>query len=132
MKGILITFFIVVLFFTQVLKVSGATKPKTSSMGSFSASGQYIKAKNAVRAYFGNLKGIKKITYVLTYTGNGIGQGIEGSYSPGKKTSFSRDLYLGTCSGKVCISHKNVKNIKLEAIAKYTNGKSSSKIYKVK
>lgn len=132
MKEILIIFFIAVLFFTQTLTVFGATKPKNSSTGSFSASGQYVKAKNVVRAYFGNLKGIKKITYVLTYIGNGVGQGIEGSFSPGKKTSISKDLYLGTCSGKVCISHKNIKNIQLEATARYTNGKSSSKIYKVK
>lgn len=132
MKGILIIFFIAVLFFTQTFTIFGATKPKTSSTGSLSASGQYIKSKNVVRVFFGNLKGIKKITYVLTYIGNEVGQGIEGSFSPGKKTSFSRDLYLGTCSGKVCINHKNIKNIQLEATARYTNGKSSSKIYKIK
>ena len=133
MKGILIIFFIVVLFFSQSFMVDAAAKPKTiSSVGSISTSVQYIKAKNVVRAFFGNLKGAKQVNYVLTYTGNGIGQGIEGSFLPGKKASFSRDLYLRTCSGKVCISHKNIKNIQLEVMTKYTNSKSSSKVYKVR
>ena len=132
MKRILIIFFIAVLLFT-IPTVYGATKPKkTISAGSISTSAQFIKNRNLVRVFFGNLKGVKQITYVLTYIGNGINQGVEGSLIPGKKTSFSRDIYLGTCSGKVCINHKNIKNIKLEATARYSNGKSSSKIYKVR
>lgn len=132
MKRILILVFIIALFFTQTILSFAAPKPKKTSGLSISASGQYIKAKNIVRVYFGNLKGVSKITYILTYQGNGVLQGIEGSISVGKKKSLSRDLYLGTCSGKVCIQHKNIKNIQLEVTAKYSNGKSSSKIYKVK
>ena len=133
MKKVLILVFIVTLFFSQSFMAAAATKPKSnSSAGSISASAQYIKSKNIVRIFFSNLKGVKKITYILTYQGNGVGQGIEGSFSPGKKTSFSQDLYLGTCSGKVCRSHTNIKNIQLEVTTKYTSGKSSSKTYKVK
>lgn len=66
------------------------------------------------------------------YNGNGIGQGVMGSFSPGKKTSASKDFFLGTCSSKVCIVHKNVKNIVLEVVTKYTNGKTSTKTLSVK
>ncbi|MDP3941946.1 MAG: hypothetical protein Q8Q49_06590 [bacterium] len=98
-----------------------------------SASAKYIKNKNVVRASFGNLKGVKNVSYTLYYQGNGIGQGVEGSFKPGKKKiSWSKDLFLGTCSGKVCIRHRNIKNIKLEVISKLTNGKSVKKLIKVK
>ncbi|MEK7518216.1 MAG: hypothetical protein AAB583_06765 [Patescibacteria group bacterium] len=132
MKRILIISIVFVLFFSQLYTVYGATRSKKTSAPSVSTSAQFIKAKNAVRVFFGNLKGVGKITYVVTYSANGINQGIEGSLIPGKKTSLTSMLYLGTCSGKDCISHKNIKNIQLEAKIKYTNGKTLSKIYKVK
>lgn len=66
------------------------------------------------------------------YNGNGIGQGVMGNFAPGKKTSFSRDFFLGTCSAKVCVTHKNIKNIVLEVVMKFTNGRSTTKTYKVK
>jgi hypothetical protein len=132
MKWILIPLFIVTFFLVQNFSAAAATKPKGTSTPSISVSSQYIKAKNIVRAFFGNIKGVTKVTYILTYEGNGVGQGVEGSFSPGKKRSFSRDIYLGTCSGKVCIQHKKIKNIQLQVTTKFTNGKSSSKIYKVK
>lgn len=97
-----------------------------------SASAKLIKTKNVVRAYFGNLKGVKSVSYTLYYQGNGIGQGVEGGFKPGKKTSWSKDLFLGTCSSKVCIRHKNIKNIQLEVITRLTNGKSSTKVLKIK
>jgi len=132
MKQVLILVFAVTLFFVQSSPNFAAAKPKKTSVPSVSASVQYIKAKNVARLFFGNLKGIAKITYILTYQGNGIVQGIEGSFSLGKKTFLSKDLYLGTCSGKACVQHNNIKNIQLKVTTKYTNGKSSSKIYKVK
>lgn len=132
MKWILVPLFIVTFFFVQNFPVVAGTKPKGTSTLSISPSAQYIKAKNVVRAFFGNIKGVTKVTYTLMYEGSGVGQGVEGSFSPGKKTSKSLDIYLGTCSGKVCIQHKKIKNIQLQVTTKFINGKSSSKIYKVK
>lgn len=130
MQRALAFFLILAVFMLQATPALAAKKAAASS--TISASGQYIRARNVARVFFGNLKGASKVTYTLFYEGNGIGQGAVGSFSPGKKTSWSKDLYLGTCSGKVCISHKNIKNIQLEVIVKYKNGKSSTKIYKVK
>lgn len=132
MKWILIPFFIVIFFLVQNFPAAVAAKPKVVLTPSISPSVKYIKAKNVVRAVFGNIKGVSKVSYTLTYQASGVGQGVLGSFSPGKNTSISKDIYLGTCSGKVCVSHKNIKGIQLEVKTKYTNGKSSSKIYKVK
>lgn len=133
MKYSVLLLLAVILFTSQNFSsIHAATNSKKTSVSSRAVSAQYLKARNVVRAYFGNLKGVSKVTYVLMYQGNGVGQGVMGSFAPGKKTSISRNLYLGTCSGKVCTAHRNIKNIQLEVTIKYTNGKSASKVYKVK
>lgn len=82
---------------------------------------------------FSNLKNVKKVSYTLSYEGNGIGQGVMGSFLVGKKQKgLSRNILLGTCSGKVCTYHKSVKNVKLEVKAIYKSGKSSAKTYTIK
>lgn len=106
--------------------------PSIAVVPSIFASGKLNKTTNSVNAYFGNMKNVSKITYTLMYEGNGIGQGVVGSFAPGKKTSLSKSLFLGTCSGRVCVRHKNIKNVQLEVVAKYKNGKSSKKLLKVR
>lgn len=127
MKWLLVIFFSLVFFLTPmgVLMVS-------AKVSAVAVSGQFIKRTNAVSAYFGNLKGVKSVSYTLMYESNGVGQGAMGSFTPGKKPAISKSIYLGTCSGKVCTPHRNIKNIRLEATVKYTNGKSASKTIKVK
>ena len=132
MKWILIPLFIIISFQTLDYRAEAATKSTKAVVPSISISAQYIKTKNIVRIYFGSISGVSKIAYTLTYQGNGIGQGVIGSFAPGKQTSASKDIYLGTCSGKVCTPQRNIKNIQLEATTKFTNGKSSSKAYTVK
>lgn len=131
MKWVLIPLFVLTFLFVNNLPANAAGKAKNAAP-SISASGQFVKARNVVRANFSKIKGVSKITYVLTYIGNGNSQGVEGSFVPGKRTSFSKDIYLGTCSRKVCVQHRNVKNLQLQVTTKFTNGKSSSKTYKVK
>jgi hypothetical protein len=128
MNRLTIFFFVLVLFvlFTPNIEAKKSVAP------SISASGRLVKSSNSVSAYFGNIKGVKRVTYTLMYEGNGVGQGVVGSFVPGKKTSFSKNLFLGTCSGRVCIKHRNIKNIQLEVVTKYTNGKSATKLLKVK
>lgn len=131
-----IVLFILVFVITILIlqtTVSAAPKPKKAASGaSISVSPSYNKAKNIVRAHFGGLKGVKSVSYILMYQGNGIGQGVMGSFAPGKRSAYATDLYLGTCSGKVCTKHKNIKNIKLEVTTQLTNGKTSTKTYNVK
>lgn len=119
----------VILFLLLPFSVVSAAKKVTP----ITVSALYVRPKNVVRAVFGNLKGgASSVSYTLTYDSNGIARGVMGTFKPGKKTSSSSDLYLGTCSAKVCIQHKNVKNVKLEVVSYYTNGKSTTKTYKIK
>lgn len=131
MKKILLAFLVFLLLFASVFPTYAvaAKKPAAASVG---VSAKQIKIRNTVRASFSGLKGVSKVSYMLMYSANGIGQGAGGSFSPGKKTSITRDIYLGTCSGRVCTPHRNIKNLQLEVTVKYTNGKSFKKIYKVK
>lgn len=120
------------LFFFFLLFISVISSPVSAKTASVAVNGQYIKRINVVRAYFGGLKGVKRVNYTLMYEVGGVGQGVIGGFSPGKKTAISKDIYLGTCSGRVCTPHWNVKNIRLEAAVQYTNGKSSTKTVKIK
>ena len=103
------------------------------SFAAVSGSVQYVRGKNAARIFLGNLKGVKKVSYTLIYEGNGMTQGARSDISPTKKTtSYSKDVYLGTCSHKICTPQRNIKNIRIEVVCKYTNGSSSTKTYKAK
>lgn len=130
MRWIFVSLLLFIFLSAPVVPVSAAKKSKSVSSGG--VSGQYIKRINVVRAYFGGLRGVKIVNYTLMYESNGVGQGVMGSFAPGKKTAVSKDIYLGTCSGKVCTPHWNIKNIQLEVTILYTNGKTSSKTIKVK
>lgn len=122
MRKILILFVALIFISASSLRVDAAA----------SVSGKYLKNINVVRAYFGSLKGVSKVSYTLMYNGNGVGQGVMGSFAPGKKKSVSKDFFLGTCSSRVCIYHKNIKNIQLQVSVKYSNGKTSTKTTNIK
>lgn len=130
MKWIFTILFLLIFLSASSVNVYAAAKSKGG--GSFAVSGQFIKRANAVSAYFGNLKGVKSVSYTLMYESNGVGEGVMGSFSPGKKTAIAKSIYLGTCSGKICRPHGNIKNIQLEATVKYTNGKTATRTIKVK
>jgi hypothetical protein len=92
----------------------------------------FIKSTNNVRATFSGTRDAKKISYTLSYEGNGIGQGVIGSFAPAKSNVVTKNLFLGTCSGKVCIKHKNIKNITLTVTITYSNGQVVTNTYKIK
>lgn len=127
MKWIFILLLITTALFTIPFPAVAAAKSSSVAI-----SGKYVKERNVVQSYFSNFKGVSKVSYMLFYVGNGVGQGVMGSFSPGKSKSVSKQTYLGTCSGKVCTPHRSVKNIQLEVTTYYTNGKSSTKTIKVK
>jgi hypothetical protein len=86
--------------------------------------------QNAVTIHFYNLRQVEKVTYTLTYTADGVEQGISGSFSP-DKNSETRKLFLGTCSQNVCTPHKKVRDLRLEIHITYKNGSQSNGIYKI-
>lgn len=72
----------------------------------------YISPKNVVLAYFTNVKGLKNVSYTLTYKSNNVAQGVSGDFAP-TSTVVKKEIFLGTCSRNVCVPHKKIKNIKL-------------------
>lgn len=123
-----------VLFSGALSSQALAAKPKMNKSLNIPTTvvARYIRPKNSVFLLIAAPVGITKVNYTLMYKANGVGQGVQGSFVPGKKGSFTKDIFLGTCSGKVCVKHKDIKDIQIEVVTKYKNGKTTTKVYKVK
>ncbi len=89
--------------------------------------GMGVARKAIVKVHFAPLLWVKDVSYVLTYDANGIPQGVSGSFNPNGKHNISKEFYLGTCSGNVCIKHEKIKNVKIQATFKYTDNTSETK-----
>lgn len=118
-----------------------AAKPRIKSVAgtksSVSSAVGYSKAKlsrntNSVVVTFQNLGSVSKITYTLSYTANGIEQGVVGSITPSGTATDSRDLYFGTCSHGVCTAHRGIQKAVLIIETKLTSGKTHVKRYRIK
>lgn len=81
---------------------------------------------------FSNFSGLDSISYSFTYSTNGIPQGIGGTITANNSPASPRELLFGTCSRGVCRYQYNLSNAKLVLAARYTNGKTASKTYKIK
>lgn len=90
------------------------------------------KDRRAVIVNFANLNTTTKVSYELTYFGNGLDQGVVGSIYQKEGNSASRTLLFGTCSKKVCTYHKNIKNAQLKITAKLKSGQTYIKTFKIK
>lgn len=116
-----------------------AAKKRSASPGSSRTtyvSGSYSRAMlsrgtNSVVVTFSNLSNVKKISYTLSYSANGIPQGAVGSVVPARSTE-GRDLYFGTCSKGVCTPHYNIKNAKLLITTTLKSGAVNVKRYVLK
>lgn len=81
---------------------------------------------------FSNFNGLDSVTYSFTYSTNGIIQGAGGTIRTNNSPTSPRELLFGTCSKGVCRYQYNLSDAKLVLAAKYTNGKSASKTYRIK
>lgn len=118
-----------------------AAKPRVPSAapvksGAVSSTG-YSRAKlsrgtNSVVVTFTNLGKVSKITYTLSYTANGIEQGVVGSLTPSGAATDSRDLYFGTCSHGVCTAHRGIQKAVLVVETQLTSGRTNVKRYRIK
>lgn len=139
--------FIAVLFFliaVVLLNPSGADAakkfvPKKSSGKSSSVKGTSIPAvvryrpdKMGLLLSFSNFSGIDSVSYLFTYNTNGMPQGAGGSINANNNPTAERTLLFGTCSTSVCTYHYNLTNAKLTLTAKYTNGATRTKLYRIK
>lgn len=99
--------------------------------GTFS-SGKLSRPTNSVIVTFLNLGKVKGVTYVLSYTANGIKQGVVGSFVPTGEATAGRDLYFGTCSKGVCTPHYGIRNATLTVTTNLKSGATNVKRYRIK
>lgn len=107
---------LIVLIFTMFVmlpsSVSAAKKrirtPRAAGIAYSSA--KLSRSTHSIIVLFKNLAKVKRIEYTLSYSANGIPQGVVGSFVPNGQSADSRDLYFGTCSKGVCTPHYGISN----------------------
>lgn len=133
----LVLFLILFIFFFLPHHIHAAKpRPKVQkSYGGFCqsySSARLSRTTNSIAVSFGNLGLVKRISYELSYTANGILQGAMGSIAIHGQAIDSRDLYFGTCSHGVCTPHYNIRNATL-LISTLTKQRSvCTKRYRIK
>lgn len=103
---------------------------KTVSSNTF-VSAKLRRDRLALNVYFANISKYSQISYTLTYTANGVEQGVQGSVSGGQN-SQSRELLFGTCSKNVCTYHRGIQNMHLTVTAAKSDGTSVVKKFRIK
>lgn len=79
-----------------------------------------------------NFNGLESVSYSFTYETNGNPQGAGGTITAANNPTAQRELLFGTCSSGVCRYHYNLSNARLILTAKYTNGRTVNKSYRIK
>lgn len=136
---ILLTLVLIVAYLSFFALPIFAAKPRVSRStagGGGYVGGSYSSAKlsrstNSIVVTFFNLGNVSKISYTLSYTANGIAQGVVGSIVP-KGPTDQRDLYFGTCSKGVCTPHYNITNARLTITTILKSGSRNVKLYRIK
>lgn len=87
--------------------------------------------RRAIIAVFNNINAFQSISYILTYSGNGIPQGVTGNITPGDNTT-TREIIFGTCSNGICRYDRNITNAKFIITTTLNNGTRIRKTYVLK
>ncbi|OGG27355.1 hypothetical protein A2960_00110 [Candidatus Gottesmanbacteria bacterium RIFCSPLOWO2_01_FULL_39_12b] len=122
------------------VKVEAAKKfiPKSAGTKNYTrtspipASVRYRGDKNGILFSFLNFNGLESVSYSFTYSTNGIQQGAAGNITKANNPLLTRELLFGTCSGGVCRYHSNLANARLTLNARFTNGNTRTKVYKIR
>lgn len=106
------------------IKTGASTKGVTTKVS-------FTNYKRAIHVTFSNLSIAKSVTYVLTYTANGVEQAFGGSIADLSGTQ-QRDITLGTCSNGICRYDSGIKNAKFVVTTTLLNGKKVVKSFRLK
>jgi len=114
-------------------KSSGAIKRVSSRLG-VASSVKFRGDRRAVILTLSDLSKASQISYTLTYTGNGVSQGVSGSIKPDGEPSVTRELVFGTSSAGVYRYHTGISNARLVITTYLKSGayKKVNKGYKIK
>lgn len=107
-------------------------KTTKTSVATGYSSARLSRGTNSVVVTFLNLSKVSRINYTLSYSANGVEQGVVGSLTPAGQTTDSRDLYFGTCSHGVCTAHRSITGATLTIETKLKSGGTHVKRYKIK
>ena len=112
-------------------KPAFALKKRIRAARAVYSSVKLSRATHSVIPTFYALAGVSKFDYVLSYSANGIPQGVVGLFVPSGGNE-SRDLYFGTCSKGVCTPHYGITGAALTITATTTGGATYIKRYILK
>ncbi len=110
---------------------SANTAGKNTGFAAFS-SAKLRGDRLAIIITFLNLTRFANANYTLTYTTNGVDQGVQGSIPTNESASIIRELLFGTCSKNVCTYHRNIKNMKLTITVQTKSGTMYVKRYAIR
>jgi hypothetical protein len=108
------------------------TLVKNTSAQGIPAIVRYRSDKQGILLSLSNFNGLESISYSFTYETNGVAQGAGGNITASNNPTTQRELIFGTCSTSVCRYHYNLSNARLLLSAKYTNGRTATKTYRIK
>lgn len=116
----IIYLFLFLVCFSPPLLAQSAASPNVSA--------RLSPARTRLSLSFKNLRSVKSLTYEVKYTSNSREQGIFGQVGKVKSQLLLRQLFLGTCSRKVCTPHSQVKDLSVTVKYKLVSGKSVTRI----
>ncbi|MBN1263116.1 MAG: hypothetical protein JW991_02040 [Candidatus Pacebacteria bacterium] len=80
---------------------------------------------------FSGFERVSSVTYSLSYTSNGVPEGIGGTITSGPGNE-ERELLFATCSSGICRWHQNIQNARLVISSKLKSGITVRKPYRIK
>jgi len=116
------------LLFFFATKPAFALKKRIRAARAVYTSAKLSRPSHSVIITFYALPGVVRFDYTLSYSANGIPQGVVGSFTPAGQNE-SRDLYFGTCSHGVCTPHYGITDGSLTVTATVKGGATYIKRY---
>ena len=138
--GFLVLFFLLFTFWASSVLAAKKRPPRTSggsapvrnySTRGVRASIRFRSDRQGLLINFSGFGNLASATYSLTYTANGIPQGVSGTVTA-QTSGEQRELLFGTCSGGVCRYHTNITNAKLLIDSRLNSGAIIRKPYRIK
>jgi len=124
-------FILIIVALSVFSKPAFALKKRIRATRAVYSSAKLSRGTHSVIAMFYALPGVTKFDYELSYSANGIPQGVVGTFAPAGKND-SRDLYFGTCSKGVCTPHYGITRATLTVTATLKSGATYIKRYSLK
>jgi hypothetical protein len=109
----------------------GGSSPTAVTSSGYRSSAKFKANRLGIILSLSGLNNTNSVSYELTYTSEGIPQGVISTVQTTENTA-TREMLFGTCSKNVCRWHTNIKDAKLIVTAKLKSGKTSRKTYRIR